>query len=152
MVSRKRLMRGWDPVRGRAAVKAAVIAESPKRAPGRKDTRAWCKGKAGREHQPEIVFCAPVFRRATVTCEWAPRWFDGPVEWHCYHEEHCRSCGKVLRSSVGNSQCPVYPGSSAQREAAEAESAAAWERWKDWRATRRPVVTGPQHYRRRRDG
>lgn len=143
-------------MRARGAETAAAAAsdpEPPKRPPGRKNTRDWCRGKEGVPHQPVIVFAPPVFRRpVTITCEWASRWSGEAVIWDCHHEEHCASCGRILRTQarLAGSECPGYPGSETQKAAAVAEAAEAEERWQAGRARRRPVITGPQSYRRKR--
>lgn len=77
----------------------------------RKNTRFWCKGRPGVEHVREIRISA-----------WAQRWlvdaqgrppccppeWGGPSSWFCNHEEVCRTCGKILRPTLGVS-CPDKP-------------------------------------------
>lgn len=123
--------------------------EPARKAPGRKDTRRWCRGKPGVGHAPVLVF-RPVLAR--LACAWRPDWPYEHACWECYHQEECGRCGKVLRTSwqLAAGECPAYPGDPAQRAAAEAECAEIRERVEASRQARRPVVTGPQGYRRRR--
>jgi hypothetical protein len=72
-------------------------------------------------------------------------------EWMCLHQEECLKCGKVFRDSVPRDECPdreagqsVY--ADAVREAAEVTE---WHRQRPRRS--RPVISGPQGYRRRRE-
>ena len=129
-----------------AEVAAQVAADpSDRRPPGRKNTRRYCKGKTGVEHEPDLV---PIGH-----CRWVTGWrMDGTASWECAHREICGRCGKVLREpwQLTRAECPVYPGGSEQRAAAEAEAVAAEERCTAWRARRVPVITGPQGYRRQR--
>ena len=154
MASGKRLRDSWGPVRGRGAEVSAAVAsdpEPPKRPPGRKNTRDWCRGKESRAHVPVIVFRPPVFRRHPPrTCEWGHGLIREEIGWQCHHEEHCRSCGKILRSRLAVDECPGYPGSAEQKAAAQAQLEAVLAGVAAWRARRRPVITGPQGYRRKR--
>jgi len=156
MASRKRLRDNWGPVRGRAAETASAVASDPdpsKRPPGRKDTRSWCRGKAGVPHQPVIVFRPTWTRRPQPACEWAADWIGEQVRWHCHHEEHCGPCGKILRTRIADEECPDYPGDPAQRAEAEREAAAYPEQWRAWAQRHgrpKPVIDGPQKYRRKR--
>lgn len=86
---------GWDDAR---------------RAPAKKDTRTWCRGKVGVEHEPEIA----VGRDwpATPRCHWYSQWGlrNGRRDWHfgymCRHIERCRVCGKVSSHFLEPKQCP----------------------------------------------
>lgn len=152
MASRKRL-RDWGQPAARAAEITKAVGSDPepaKRSPGRKDTRQWCRGKQSREHVPVIVF-RPPWTRKPVQCEWSSRWVDDGVAWRCHHEEHCHACGKILRTSLADAECPAYPGSPEQRAEAEVAAAIATQRWAEWRQSRRRVITGPQSYRRKRN-
>jgi hypothetical protein len=79
-----------------------------RRSPGRKDTRQWCRGHVGREHDPEIII--PENQRWSWSkCGPAPAWWR--AEWSCSHVERCRQCGKVLRQSWQLNhpdECPDY--------------------------------------------
>lgn len=66
------------------------------RAPGRKNTRAWCKGKVGRAHKPVIA-------RSNYAGTWPCHPRHG---WrHCWHIEQCTVCGKTLRHLTPD-ECP----------------------------------------------
>lgn len=82
--------------------------DSWRTAPAKKDTRRWCKGKVGREHQTELRMqrWATALRRE-VHCGYAPDFFSDSDGWHCYHEKYCTVCGKVFwYDSV---ECPEKP-------------------------------------------
>lgn len=89
----------------------------------KKNTRRWCRGKVGREHEPEIRYTkwhdssvAAGFERG---CVWVPfyryrrsedggrtreisRWW-----WSCQHELGCSVCGKILVARLGR-KCPEF--------------------------------------------
>ena len=156
-------MSGWGPVPGRSAVKAAAITEPAKRTPAKKDTRSWCRGKEGREHEPQIVLSHDGFRQRA--CEWAGRHDyrllrrgedDYAIGWCCGHQELCGRCGKILRDpgQIPRAECPVYPGSDEQKAEAGREAAEYPEKWRAWAARHgrpEPVIDGPQGYRRKRE-
>jgi hypothetical protein len=151
--------------RSRSAAKANAVTEPVKRAPARKDTRRWCRGKEGREHRLVLVLRHDGF--CDRRCEWVS-WYDyrllfrgeddegARVGWACSHQEVCESCGKIIRDlfQIPAAECPAYPGTVEQRRAAEREAAAYPAQWRAWAARHgrwRPVITGPQHYRRKRE-
>lgn len=73
-----------------------------KRAPGRKNTRRWCKGRPGREHTPEIA--VPDNRLGLRDkCGWYDLRIGGltTASYYCQHVERCAACGKVLRRHYG---------------------------------------------------
>jgi hypothetical protein len=76
----------------------------------RKNTRRWCKGVVGREHQPGIEL-RPWYGGK---CGWRPLYGRGGMvikgEWSCQHAEVCGACGKILRDKYGltKSECPVW--------------------------------------------
>jgi len=164
VASRKRLLSSWGPVRARSAGTASAIAADPepaKGAPGRKDTRSWCRGKPGVPHQPVII----IGKGDTGhSCEWVPendyrllrRGEDGwSVGWLCWHREECSRCGRILRErwQVGAAECPDCPGDPEQRAEAEREAAAYPEQWRAWAQRHgrpKPVIDGKQGYRRKR--
>lgn len=153
----------WGTPPSRSAERSQAAAEDvrdpAKKAPARKDTRAWCRGKVGIEHIPVIVVdhSVPHFDRTDLRCKWRAYWdwkTEGAVVyWRCEHCEECINCGKVLRATVASRECPAYPGSAEQRAEAEAEIPGIERRHQEhvgrW-ARRRPTITGPQGYRRRR--
>ncbi len=158
MASPKRL-RDWGRPPARSAELTTAVTADPepvKRPPGRKDTREWCRGKVGVPHQPAIVK-----GNGKLPCRWAGR-YDyklirrqdaWSVGWSCWHHEECSACGKILRATrhLNASECPAYPGRPEQRAQAEREAAAYPAQWRAAAAKhRKPPVTGPQGYRRKR--
>jgi hypothetical protein len=103
--------------------------EPVRRPPGRKNTRRWCRGIKGREHQLAVVLrpwrdrvCRwretgayvrsgdePVPPRG-VTLPKRPwywrRWVVTGRRWECWHEWQCQVCGKYLGKAE---KCPDYP-------------------------------------------
>lgn len=152
----------WDPLPPRSVevrVAADMDPEPPKRAPAKKDTRSWCRGKAGVAHDPVLVLdtSSPHFREGE--CRWGALWVTGLRErragWMCGHREVCARCGRVLRDRpLPQAECPTYPGSPRQRARVERELAER-EAWLAEVAARRrqhrPTVAGPQGYRRKRE-
>lgn len=55
-------------------------------------------------HTPAIIF-QPM---GTATCH-EPGWWPD-IGWMCWHEEHCATCGDVLRRFISESECPDWPG------------------------------------------
>ena len=78
--------------------------EKPTPAKGkRKNTKRWCRGKRGQEHDTHVV-----------QHEWAGRVFDCGWNWTwekevppgrttpiCFEREVCKNCGKILRHWLG---------------------------------------------------
>ncbi len=132
-----------------------VISEG-RRPPGKKD-RSLCKAAHWKgPHQAELRIQEYGWRR-TAGCRWAVSWRskDGEPSWHCAHEEFCTGCGKILRTSITDGECPAFhPVTAAEREAVEAERAGHEARVAALRARNRwqpkPPPTGPQGYRRKR--
>lgn len=88
-------MKGWD--RRKDDPKARH--NQPIKPKAKKDTRRWCRGKVGIEHEP-IVQKRPGY------------WQDKPCKWSqvvpllaCNHEEVCKNCGKILKWTLGD-DCP----------------------------------------------
>jgi hypothetical protein len=151
----------WDyaesqPSRGEQRKAAAqehlhpeIIPEG-KRPPGKKNPDL-CKGRHWKgPHQGELVTVILVLRQKE--CGWRVRsWGDESVYWFCHHQEHCRDCGKVLRISLYRDECPLYHDiTPSEQEVLDRELEAALERRAKWRIRRRPVITGPQGYRKKR--
>lgn len=67
----------------------------------RKDTKRWCRGKVGVEHQPMIE------PRRDGGCH-AILWGGPPHEdhWFCMHQEVCMECGKILDVWLPRNRCP----------------------------------------------
>lgn len=151
---------GSQPPRGELVAAEAAEQLAPSVVPlgprgkSRKDTRHWCKGKAGTEHHVTLV--RRQWRGKDQGCGWVPacrtRGRD-LVSWSCCHSRVCTVCGKVLAYWLDETSCPDYPGTAAQKQAAETK--AIWQResyqkWLDRRKLRKPPITGPQGYRRKR--
>lgn len=89
--------------------------EQAKKAPGKKNTKRWCKGKVGREHVIDIRKIRWVQSRITVSCGWRARWdyrsrgwdYDNP-RWACHHEEYCTVCGKITKHHPTPTECPDF--------------------------------------------
>ena len=147
----------WGTQPGRSAQRAAAAVEPEKRAPGKKD-RDLCKAAHWKGlHQPELRMKSYGWPRKGI-CLWAVSWRskNGEPVWHCGHEEYCSGCGKALRASIGDSECPgfreITDADLARIEAERAESevrVAAARTRNRWRP--RPAITGPQGFRRKRE-
>lgn len=86
----------------------------------KKDTRRWCGGHKGREHEPEVVLDKHVeaFRRfladpQRAKCAWTLWFIRGDLvatqpHFSCAHMRRCSTCGKVLDFRVLPEQCPDY--------------------------------------------
>lgn len=99
-----------------------MIEDVPQVAPhkAKKDTRRWCGGHKGREHEPEIVLDKYVasLRRFRVEperakCAWTLWFVRGDLvntrpHFSCGHQRRCATCGKVLDFRVLPEQCPDY--------------------------------------------
>lgn len=142
----------WGTQPQRSAERREAASEPAKRPPGRKDRWARCKGNHGGPHEMAITPHPGRYTGHPARCCWRPAWNHREgihaAAWSCRHHEACIHCGKEARSFVSRDECPDYPGTGGQRAAAEAQGA----EWDEHRAaldTRRPVITGPQGYRRR---
>lgn len=63
----------------------------------KKDTRRWCKGKPGREHQLDI-------RRSSHGFPCGPNWSS---RYWCWHERYCTVCGKIMTTlGLKPDECP----------------------------------------------
>jgi hypothetical protein len=90
-----------------------LTSDSWRKTPAKKDTRKWCKGKVGRQHETALRiqrYLIPL-RRST---QCGPRnghslfWGGGNDEtWVCYHEQYCVKCGKIDWSA--HFRCPNRP-------------------------------------------
>jgi hypothetical protein len=134
------------------------ILKEGKRPPGKKDPDL-CKARHWKgPHTPELRVRAPWSRRRAdrVSCYWGlPYWSDIGQQplWYCSHEEHCSGCGKILRTRISDVECPLYHEIiKAEREAIETEAGKIRDQRAKWRYRKRPLITGPQGYRKKRDG
>jgi hypothetical protein len=140
----------------RAAAAAAEETDPAKRTPARKDPER-CKGNQGGPHAPEVSLRhespEDEFRSR---CRWGTVWSredrDMVVAWHCEHERRCTGCGLVSGRHVRDEECPVFPGTPEQRAVVQQQL---FERKEQLRTSprwsrRKPVITGPQGYRKKR--
>jgi hypothetical protein len=78
-----------------------------RKSPGQKDTKRWCGGHVGREHERQIVLAErwAFGKTCGPTAEVYPwgSWRKEP--WVCFHEERCARCGKHLRT-ISWKDCP----------------------------------------------
>lgn len=122
-------------------------------APGRKDRRVHCKSSPGGSHVRVLYLKLPIWVKKAITCGWGVAWDSRAktfgIAWRCLHQEGCSWCGKIFRTHLEDKECPYWPGTSCQRAEAQADAVRAQERRRQW-DRRKPVITGPQGYRRRR--
>lgn len=84
-----------------------------KKVPGKKNTRAWCNGKVGREHITVLVE-DPWYTSKDFSCSTRAEafpWMNIPntkMRWFCIHEQRCAVCNKILRHNLRSEECPVY--------------------------------------------
>lgn len=154
-VGSKSAYRNWGGRPSRAGEFREATQETPPAAPARKDRRRWCKGRPGVDHVPRIVVVAD--RLYVTACGWAPKeiWRSAEVTWKCRHREECAICGKVLRETreLRREECPQWPGTPQQRAGAEiqAEKQRGEFQVRSRRFRRKPTITGPQGFRRKRE-
>ena len=70
----------------------------------RKDTKRWCKGVKGREHQLEIVL-----GRWVMASLASPRKCGQDTWLRCVHQEQCAACGKIMAYFLPWDRCPDNP-------------------------------------------
>lgn len=75
--------------------------------PARKNTKRWCRGKVGTEHQPAVTMGQSWGRVCGKDQSWSVRRRALVNVWRCYHEMRCSQCGKVVDRSV--ERCPDRP-------------------------------------------
>lgn len=128
-----------------------------KRAPGKKD-KSLCKAAHWKgPHQPEIVLANETWEdQFRSCCRWGPIWSGedhaAVVRWRCAHEVHCAGCGRIMEYRIPKEKCPTYPGTEEQRAVAQ-QQAFEWNeerRSSKWRPRRKPIITGPQGYRKKK--
>lgn len=110
-------MSGWDD-EPRLDERRASAPDTPKYGK-KKNTRRWCKGKVGVEHQAEIVLDERTVtwrtnngdRPPCYRPDWATKTRMGQRSkfwsWMCSHIEVCTVCGKILEH-VLDDRCPNY--------------------------------------------
>jgi len=135
----------------RTSAVAADVREPARKAAGKKDP-ALCKAAHWKgPHRPELRVSQYRWPQKRG-CRWDASWSRDEPGWFCDHEEACAGCGKILRSRIPRAECPdfvpIAPGQHAAIMAGirrrEDELAASRARF------RKPPVTGPQGYRKRR--
>jgi hypothetical protein len=148
--SRSRWEWGSEPARSNERITAITAEEQDpaKRAPGRKDKKAHCKQTHG-PHIAQVVIRINLPR--PVRCGWVLSWDmrkkEWTTSWSCYHDVVCSACGKVL-GLMG--ECPAKtPVTPAERRALDEEIIRRMEDQERYR-TAKPVIAGPQSYRRSR--
>jgi hypothetical protein len=72
----------------------------------KKNTRRWCKGVPGREHNTELRL-EPAYGRG---CQERTTYVRGQpgTHWSCQHKIVCTVCGKILRFLLGKTECPTW--------------------------------------------
>jgi hypothetical protein len=160
--------RGYDygdsqPSRSHELASAVTDDPAREKAPGRQK-RGECKGPDGwhTTHDPVITWALDQLGREDRDCGWRPfgcwdkllRVYAYVPAWTCRHEEKCQRCSHLITQSYSMKQrCPLFTGQPvpasvlADCERKEAEAA---ERTSNWRWARKPVITGPQGYRKRK--
>lgn len=93
--------------------------DGPAKGKAKKNTKRWCRGRVGREHQLAIIDgekwsspCGPVSD--------VPFWVldkNEAVEpyWSCRHQMVCTACSKILEYFLPNYRCPLWPDPNAVR-------------------------------------
>lgn len=139
----------WGPTPSRHQQRAAAAADDAVKPPPAKKDKDLCKAAHWKgPHQPQLRVREYSWRK-TPRCRWGIFWRQPEPSWECSHEEVCAGCGKVLRISISKTECPdFHPITEAERDALEREI----ERWRERVASRRyqrrPVIDGPQGYRK----
>lgn len=149
----------WDSLGSRHDNLVRAINDDPlvKSLPGKKDPGK-CKGNHGNPHVPVIQFRYDNPQdRERYQCRYVVKWDTKEKKlvpnWHCNHQIACDRCGKIFDFFLVNDNCPVYPGDPEQL----ADVYSKIEERNEFRRTspiwnrKRPVITGPQGYRKKRD-
>lgn len=84
------------------------IAPAPR---SKKNTKRWCRGKVGAEHQPAVRLQRSGWAQRNP-CRWHV-WYrggrDNPrAHYSCRHEIACADCGKITQHWLRRSECPDY--------------------------------------------
>jgi hypothetical protein len=125
------------------------IIREGKRPPGKKDPNL-CKGQHWKgSHTLEPVINVNGWR-SKKECGWGISWVWGDCKpvWYCCHELICSGCGKNPGKSP---ECPLYHEiTTAEQAFLDEEIRKSQERHAAWRLRRKPVINGPQGYRKKR--
>jgi hypothetical protein len=147
---------GWDSQPSRSQLRTAAVTadegQPAKKGRGKKDP-ALCKAAHWKgPHQPEFRIRDYGYRTHGV-CEWRASWFKEEPGWFCLHEETCAGCGKILRDRLPKQECPDFHPIAPQEKAAVEDKIARRSELTAARSSRykrKPVITGPQGYRKRK--
>lgn len=80
----------------------------------RKDTRRWCGGHEGREHQLIIQVPPNMATHKPPHCGFWYAWM--PDRYTCRHVQMCTVCGKQVRVFLEKEECPDFPEGWSERE------------------------------------
>jgi hypothetical protein len=69
----------------------------------KKNTRLWCRGKPGVEHQTGVRLDS-YHEEIDNPCYRLQRW---PKNWWCSHQRYCTVCGKIMQVGIGR-DCPDF--------------------------------------------
>lgn len=142
----------WGTPGSRSQERAKATRDDPARSriPGRKNPDL-CKGTHWKgPHDPRIEVNTSGWTGGREECGWSVwSWRSSEPYWWCRHVLICAGCGKNF-GGVPMSQCPLYHAvTPAEQAALDAEVTRQDEHRAAWRI-RKPVITGPQRYRRKR--
>jgi len=144
----------WDYAESQPARSSAraAAAEEPavKRPPGKKNPDL-CKGQHWKgAHTPETELSSTRYIAPNAKCGWRVDYKD-ETYWFCHHVLICSGCGKDF-GGVYMKRCPLYHDiTPAEQEWISKEIEESRKRRAKWRIHRRPVITGPQGYRKKRN-
>jgi hypothetical protein len=153
----------WGSSASRSQSRAAAAQEQlipeiireGRRPPGKKD-KDLCKAQHWKgPHTPGITITRNPVTLKRNECCWAILGWRGKGEpyWFCRHVLICSGCGKDFGGVPEAQQCPQWhPLTPQEREALDEERRRYDERLSRWKVRRKPLITGPQGYRRKRDG
>lgn len=140
----------WGPQPSRSQLRRrAAVDEAEKKAPGKKDP-ALCKAAHWKAPHGRELRLRRFGWPASRSCGWGLPWVGDEAAWLCGHEEFCPGCGKVLRNHVEPGECPAWHAATAEDLAAVESERARRDDLAAARAARKPVIDGPQGYRRKR--
>lgn len=142
----------WDyadsqPSRSQAR-KAAAEEPQGKRPPAKKNPDL-CKARHWQPHVTELRTENYGWRRYQE-CGWSVSYTGKEHWWSCRHHEACASCGKDF-GKIPLRRCPLYHDiTPEEQQRLDAELAVHEERRAKWKPRLKPVITGPQGYRKKR--
>lgn len=142
---------GWGSQPPRSQQRAAAAREPAKRPPAKKDP-SLCKGAHWKgPHTPEVQS-----RRGGYPLGKGCHWYIGgwsadlQPAWSCHHLWICSGCGKDLGNVLQN-DCPDFREiTSEEKDVLDEQLRDYDERRSMWRWRRKPVIEGPQGYRKKR--